>query len=145
MGVLAPAGALADQLDLGRALANQHRLEQRRERGDRGAGDLAQRGALVAEDAGVAVLVGADRAAEPHVREHRRQQAHRVHEARVLGVALDAREVGLGADALDLELRHERHQLAGRVGGEGDGPLGGEETPVRQVPDVALVEDHVAA
>ena len=44
-----------------------------------------------------------------------------MHEARVLGVALDAREVGLGADALDLELRHERHQLAGRFGGEGDG------------------------
>ena len=40
--VAAPAAALADQLDLGRALADEHRLEQRRERRDRAADRLAR-------------------------------------------------------------------------------------------------------
>ena len=34
---------------------------------------------------------------------------------RVLGVRLDPLEVGLGADALDLELGHEDGQVAGAV------------------------------
>ena len=57
--VLAPARALADQRHLGLALPHQQALDERRERRDRLAGDLAQRRALVAEDAGIAVLVGA--------------------------------------------------------------------------------------
>ena len=71
VGMLAPARALADERDLGLALARQHRLDLHRERGDRGAGRLAQRRPVVAEDPGVAVLVGADAARRPRGRRAR--------------------------------------------------------------------------
>ena len=58
---LAPPGALPDQLHLGLALAAHRALDERRERRDGARRDLAQRRPLVAEDAGIAVLVGADR------------------------------------------------------------------------------------
>ena len=73
----------------------------------------------------------------------RREDAHRMLAPRVLGIRLDALEVGLGADALDLELRHEHHQVAGRVARERHGALRREEAEVRQVADVVLVEDDV--
>ena len=113
--VLAPAGALADQLDLGLALAHHHPLDERGERVDRLAGDLAQRRPCVAEDARVAVLVRAQRPGDADVGEHAGEQPHRVLLARILRIRLDVLEVGLVADALDLELGHERRQLAGAV------------------------------
>jgi hypothetical protein len=142
--VLAPPGALADQLDLGRALAAHRALDERRERRDGARRDLAQRRPLVAEDARVAVLVGADRAADAHVLEHTPEDAHRVLGAGVLGVRLDPLEVGLGARALDLELGDEDGEVAGRALGQGDRPLGGEEVEAREVPDVVLVEEDDA-
>src|SRR5581483_108924 len=85
VSVLAPARALADELDLAVALPHPHRLDRRGHRRDAGAGHLAERRALVAEDARVAVLVGADPAGNPHVREHAREDPHRVLDTRVLG------------------------------------------------------------
>ena len=143
VGVAAPAPALADQLDLRVALANEHRLQQRGERRDRAADRLAQRRPFVAEDARVAVLVGSDGAGDPHVEQHAGEDPHRMLVPRILGIRLDALEVGLGANALDLELRHEHHQVAGGIAGQRDGPLRRQEAEVRQVADVVLIEDDV--
>ena len=145
MGAGTPAGALADQLDLALALPRHHALDHGGERLDPGAGDLAQRRPLVAEDAGVAVLVGADRVADPEVREHPRENPHRMLDSRVLGVGLDALEGRLGAHPLDLELGDEHDRLAGGALGEHDRPLGREEAEAREVLDVVLVEEDVAA
>ena len=112
VGVLTPAGALPDQLHLGRALAHHHALDQRRQRRDLGLRHLAQGWALIAEDAGVAVVVGPDRGADSHVLEHPREDVHRVLDARVLRVRLDSLEGGLGPCALDLELGDEHGHLA---------------------------------
>ena len=68
-------------------------------------------GPLIAEDAGVAVVVGPERAADSHVLEHVAEDVHRVLDARVLRVRLDPLEGGLGPRALDLELGHEDRQL----------------------------------
>ena len=76
--------------------------------------------------------------------QHAGEDAHRVLEPRILGIRLDALEVGLGADALDLELRHEHHQVARRVARERHRTLGRQEAEVRQVADVVLVEDDIA-
>ena len=64
--------------------------------------------------------------------------------ARVLGVGLDALERGLGANALDLELRHEHRQAAAGVDRDADRALGGEEVEAREVLDVAIVEQDAA-
>ena len=101
-------------------------------------------GPLVAEDARVAVLVGADRAPDAEIGEHAREDAHRVLDARILGVRLDPLERRLGAHALDLELGDEHHHLARRVLREDDRPLRGEEAEAREVLDVVRVEEHVA-
>ena len=53
-------------------------------------------------------------------------------------------EVRLVAGALDLELGHERSQLAGAVRHHGNRPLGREELEAREVADVVLAEEHVA-
>ena len=143
--VLAPAGALADELDLRLALPRHETLERRRRGHDLGAADLRERRPLVAEDAGVAVLVGGDRARDPHVVEEPREDAHRVLGARVLGIRLDAVEAGLGADTGDLELGDERRGLAAEALDVRDGALGREEREARQVLDVALVEDDEPA
>ena len=142
MRVLAPSRALPDQRDLDLALARHHRLDGCCERDDGRARDLAERRPLVAEDPGVAVLVGADPAADPEALEHPGEEAHRMLRAGVLGVRLDD-ERRLGPDPLDLELRDEHGHLAGRALREDDGPLGGEEPEVREVPDVVLVEEDV--
>ena len=142
--MLAPAGALADQLYLGRALAHHHALDQRRQRRDLGLRHLAQRRSLVAEDAGVAVVVGAERAADSHVLEHPPEDVHRVLDAGVLRVRLDSLEGGLGPRALDLELGHEDGELAGGVHRDADRALGGEEVEAREVLDVAVVEEDAA-
>ena len=141
--MLAPAGALSDERDLGLALARQHRLELHRKRGDRRARRLAQRWPVIAEDPGVAVLVGADRTADPDVVEHAREDRHRVLGARILGVRLDGLERRLRPDALDLELRDEDDRRAARALREHDGPFRREEPEPRQVADVVLVEDDV--
>jgi hypothetical protein len=101
-------------------------------------------GALVAEDPGIAVLVGADHSADPEVGQQARQNLHRVLDPRVLRIRLDALELGLGAHALDFELRHEHRHLAPRALGEDDGALGREEAEAREVADVVLVEEDIA-
>ena len=66
-------------------------------------------------------------------------------DARVLRVGLDPLELGLGPHALDFELGDEDRHLARRVCDEGDRPLGREKAEAREVLDVVLVEEHVAA
>ena len=105
--------------------------------------DLAQRRPLVAEDAGIAVAVGADRATDPHVQQHALQDAQRMLGSRVLGVGLHPLELGLGAHSIDLELGDEHSQLAGRVRDDRDRALRGKEAEAREVLDVPLVEEHV--
>jgi len=116
--VLAPACALADERDLVLALAHEHPLDERREWEHVAVADLAQRRPPVAEDSGVAVLLGAERATHAHVLEDALQDPHRVHLARVLRIRLDAVELGLRAHALDFELRNEDGGLACDVDGE---------------------------
>jgi hypothetical protein len=53
---------------------------------------------------GVAVVVRSDVVLDAEVREHVREDQHRVLGSRVLGVRLDALEGGLRAGALDFEL-----------------------------------------
>ena len=138
----APASALPDQLDLGRALPHEHAFDLALERNHARSGDLAQRRTFVAEDPRIAVLVGAD-GANPEIGEHARKDPHRVLDTRVLGIRLDPLEVGLGPDPLDLELRNEHDELAGAAPGERDRTLRREEAEVGEVPDVVLVEEHV--
>ena len=90
--VLAPACALADQLDLGLALPHHHALDERRERSHGLPGGLAQRGALVAEDPWIAVLVGPRRAGDPELAQHAGEEAERVLRARILRIGLDELE-----------------------------------------------------
>ena len=144
VGVRAPASALADQLDLGGALARHHALDLVAERTDGGAGHVAERRPLVAEDARVAVVVGADRVAQPDVGDDPREDRHRVLEARVLRIRLDALEAGLGLRALDLELRHEDRRLAADALGVDHRPLVREEPEAREVLDVVGAEEDVA-
>ena len=144
MGVSAPASALADQLELGLALARHQLLERPRQRDDRGAGHRRQRGAGIAEDARIPVLVRRDRSGDAHLCEHTREDPHRVLLTRILGVGRDACEGGLRLDARDLELGHERRGLAVGALDVGHRALGGQEREPRQVLDIALVEDHVS-
>ena len=142
--MLAPAGALPDQLYLRLALAHHHALDQRRQRGDLRLHHLAQRRPLVAEDARIAVVVGPERPVDAHLREHIAEDPDRVLDTRVLRVRLDPLECGLGPHALDLELGHEDGELARRAHRDADRPLGGEEVEAREVLDVAVVEEHAA-
>ena len=142
--VLAPSGALADQRHLGLALEDHQALDERRERHDGLPGHLAQRRPLVAEDARIAVLVGADGAADPHVEQHACRMTHRMLDARVLRIGLDALELGLGANALDLELGTKTAISPDALCDEGDRPLGRQEAEAREVLDVVLAEEHVA-
>ena len=138
----APPAALADQRHLGLALAHQYPFDERCEESDAIACDLAQRRPLVAQDAGIAVLVGADGAAQPHVDQNALQDSHRMLGARVLRVGLDPVEVRLRAHPVDLELGNEGGQVAGRVRDDRDGSLSGKENKPREVLDVVLVEQH---
>ena len=87
--VLAPASALPDQLDLRLALAHHHALDQRRQSGDVGPHHLAERRALVAENARIAVVVGPERAVDTHVPEDTPEDPQRMLGAGVLGIRLD--------------------------------------------------------
>ena len=143
VGVRAPAAALADERDLALALAHEHRLDRVAERRDARTRDRAQRGALVAEDPGIAVAVGADRALDPEIGQHPRETEHRVLEPRVLRVRLDPLERGLGPRALDLELRHEDRRLAAGALRVHDRPLVREEPEAGEVLDVVGAEEDV--
>ena len=92
---------------------------------------------------GIAVAVGAHPLQAEAV-EEAREDVHRVLASRVLGIRLDAIEVGLRADTLDLELGHEDDQLAGGAADDRHGAFRGEEAEAREVLDVFLVEEHVA-
>ena len=140
----APAPALADERDLALALARHHALDQVAQRSDRGARRVAERRPLVAEDAGVAVVVGADRVPDPEVGQDAREDRHRVLDPRVLRIGLDPREGGLGARALDLELRHEHRRLAADALGVDHRPLVREEPEAGEVLDVVGAEEDVA-
>src|SRR5581483_6644602 len=142
--VLAPAGAQPDQLDLGGALPRHRGLDRAGERCDRRPRHLGEGRALAAEDARVAVRVGADPVANAQVGERAGQDRHRVLLARVLGVRLDPVEGRLLPGALDLELRDEDRRLALDGLRERDRPLVREEAEPRQVLDVRLVEDDDA-
>ena len=142
--VLTPSGALSDQAKLGLALAHHQTLDERCERKDGVPADLAQRRPLVAEDARVAVLIGAGRPRDAHVEEHPSQDDHRVLDPRVLGVGLDSFELGLGAHTFDLELGDEDGHVPRGVRDERDGALRREKAEAREVLDVGLVEEHVA-
>src|SRR5215213_8995387 len=139
----APAPALADQLDLGWAFARHQRLDAVVDGDDARAGRLAERRPPIAEDAGVAVLIGGDRRLEPEVGRDAREGPHRVHAARVLRVRLDAREVAFGACPLDLELRHEDRVVAVAVLQVDDRPLVREKPEPGEVVDVVGPEDDV--
>jgi hypothetical protein len=66
---------------------------------------------VVAEDAGIPVLVGPDRTGDAQVGEHAAEDEHRVLGAGVFGIRLDALERRLGLRPLDLELGHEHDHL----------------------------------
>ena len=144
MRVFAPARALADQLDLGRALSHHHGLDERCERRHGRSGDGTESRALVSEDPGVAVVVGRNRALDPRLSEDPRENQHRMLEARVLGIRLDPGERRLRACALDLELGHERKMLAVYALREDHRALVGEEVEARQVANRVLLEEDVA-
>ena len=114
------------------------------ERSDRGARRIAERRPLVAEDAGVAVLVGADSVPDPEVGQNAREDPHRVLDSRVLRIGLDPREGGLGAGALHLELRHEHRRLAADALGIDHRPFTREEPEAGEVLDVVRTEEDVA-
>ena len=140
----APAPALADERDLALALARHHALDDVAQRSDRGARRVAECRPLVAEQTGVAVLVGADRIPDPEVGQDSRKDRHRVLDPRVLGIGLDPRERGLGARALHLELRHEDRRLAADALGVDHRPLIREEPEAGEVLDVIRTEEDVA-
>ena len=140
----APAPALADERDLALALARHHALDDVAQRSDRSARHIAERRPPVAEDARIAVLVGADRAPDPEVVQDAREDRHRVLDPRVLRIGLDPLEVGLGARALDLELRHEHRRLAADALGIDHRPLVREEPEAGEVLDVVRTEEDVA-
>ena len=142
--MLAPARALADQLDLGGALSHHHGLDERCERRDERACDRAERGAPVAEDPGVAVVVRGERAGDSEVGEDAREDRHRVLDSRILGIRLDPLECRLSARALDLELGHEDDMLAGHALGEDHRPLVREEVETGEIADRVLLEENVA-
>ena len=112
VGVLAPAGALADQLHLRLALAHHHALDQRRQRSHVGPHHLPERRAFVTENARIAVIVGSERAVDAHVSEDTAEDSHRMLCARVLGVGLHPTERRLGLHALDLELGNEDGEIS---------------------------------
>ena len=75
---IAPLRALADQRDLGLALDRHLLLDEGSDLRRRRARQLGQRRAVVAEDPRIAVLVGADRLGDPHLREQVRERFRRV-------------------------------------------------------------------
>ena len=66
-------------------------------------------------------------------------------ETRVLGVRLHPLEHRLRPHTVDFELGDEDRQLARTVREEGNGSLGRKEAEAREVLDVVLVEEDVAA
>ena len=119
-------------------------LDDVAQRRDRGARRVAERRTLVAEDARVPVLVGADRVPDPEVGQDAREDRHRVLDPRVLGIGLDPLEGGLGARALHLELRHEHRRLTVDALGIDHRPLIREEPEAGEVLDVVGTEEDVA-
>ena len=120
-------------------------LDHAREADDPGRAHLTQRRPVVAEDAGVAVVVCTDRVANADVGEHPGEDEHRVIDSGVLRIRLDPLERRLGARPLDLELGHEHDRLAARALRVDDRPLVREEDETGEVADVVLAEEDVAS
>ena len=140
----APAPALADKRDLTHALARHHGLDDVAEQSDRGACRVAQRGPLVAQDAGIAVLVGADRVPDSEVGQEAREDRHGMFGPRILRIGLDPRKAGFGACAFHLEFRHEHGGLAAGAFGVDHRPLVRKEPEAGEVLDIRGVEEDVA-
>ena len=139
-----PLRALADQGELGLRLHGHLRLDESDDTDDLGTRQLGQRRALVAEDPGIAVLVGSDLAANTHGGERIGQRMLSARIARVLVVMGDALDAGRPARVLHLEARHEQRLLALGRDGERHRPLGGNEGEPAVVEDVVRVEEHGA-
>ena len=107
-----PLRALADERELGLRLHGHLRLDERDDADDLAARQLGQRRALVAEDPRIAVLVGADLAADRHGGEQVGQRRLGTRIARVLVVVGDALDAGRSARVLHLEPRHEHRRLS---------------------------------
>src|SRR5262249_6988556 len=89
--------------------------------------------------------VGPNRTADAHVLEQSCKDRHRVLDPRVLGIGLDALELGFRANALHLELGDEHGQLTSGARDERDRPFCSEKAEAREVLDVLLVEEDVAS
>ena len=118
-----------------------HPLHERPDRADGRAGHLRERRPLVAENARIAVGVGADRVPQAQVADDPREDSHRVLGAGVLGIGRDPVEVPLGLRPLDLELGNERQPLPTAAERHHHRSLGREEVEAREVLDVRLVEE----
>src|SRR5436305_1129007 len=73
---------------------------------------LAEAGTAIAEHPRVAVVVGAERAADPERVEQLAQALHRMPLARILVVVRDLGDGGVCARMLELEARHEHAAAA---------------------------------
>ena len=139
-----PLRALADQRELGFRLHRHLRLHERHHADDLAPGQLGQRRPLVAEDPRIAVLVGADLAADPHRGEEVGERGLGAGIARILVVVSDALDAGRAAGMLHLEPRDEHRRFALGRDGERDRALGGDEGEAGVVEDVVRIEEHRA-
>ena len=137
-----PADALTDQCDLGLRLDRHLRFDLGDNADDARAGELRERGAAVAENPRVAVLIGPDRPGQPHVRQGPCEHVFRARDARVLEVVLHAVEGRLRLRVLDLEARDDQRPCPIGSEDERDRPLGRDEREACVVEDVVRVEEH---
>ena len=137
-----PAHALADERDLGLGLDRHLRLDPAGDAGHGCAGELRQRRPAVAEDPGIAVLVGADRSREPEVVDGRGEHVLRPRVAGILEVVVDAVERRARLRVLELEAWGDERPRAVRAENERDRPLGRDEGEARVVEDVRRIEEH---
>ena len=144
MREVAPLRALADQVELGRALDRHLILDEGGDLLRRRARELRQRRPPVAEDPRIPVLVGAEGSGDLHLLEQGAERFHRVRLGGVLRIVRHVVDAGIRLCVLALESRHKHAAFAFRVQDEGDRALGGCERKARVVEDVVGVEEHRA-
>ena len=135
-----PADALTDERDLGIGLHRHLPLDLFDDADDGGAGELGERRTAVAEDPGVAVLVGADRSREAGVGERPREGILGPRVARVLEVVLDPVDRRLRSACSTSSLGTTSVRGSVRAEDEGDRALGRRKCEARVVEDVVRVE-----